>query len=847
MDDVKKILVDAFLEEIEAQNKHKEDMGDFSYLSFDTFISRYESYKRDLNNKLNDYHSCVNQASNAYNARKEKEHKYSEAKALFDRKEFYKAYLAFDALDGFLDSNTYKEEASKELDVIYEDASRILANKKYDEAKEKFKSIKKYRDAKSMMDKCDSDKAAEAARIAAIERERREVAEREARRRAAEKRAREEKMYQVRRIIFGSLLAIVLLGGLGVGGFFLFKDHGHEIPGSFLWVLAAWIFGVIAVGSYIGGLIYEIVNNTNDHVPIVYTSAWGSGIGLFVTATTFFSIWMFSTYSGPELISSQLWLFFLWMLLVGGIAYFIVIAVLEAFEIVDLEGGAYVLTGISSFLLVCETIFSIYVFANRMDTLFTADLWLFMLYLFMSVITLSSIFGTIVGLSDTNYLFDYYAGFGGIAAVTGIVIAAFTVFTMTIFTFYGDTLTNSNLFLLALWITSIIGLIAYFSVLIAWINDDLDDLGEKLLQIGLSIMLIGLIAMGITVFSIYLFANHSGTLVTDSLWMFFLWLLIAGALLDVILVTIYCAIAEDFDEFWPGFGVLAIVIFPLIGIATFGMFVFGKYQGAALMTSGLWLFFLWIVAAILVVVFVIYAIYCISADEEPDGEVIGATLLIILFALPVILDVLTAITLFSNREGIEILSSINGGSYGGWVTGWVFYTIGVVAFVIGAIAAVANDADTGPVVFLSIVSVGLTTLSSLIGFINAPKVESVINPASNIRLVATYKNDYYSSKYYSNIGFTVYNDGEYGVTSFKGKMSFYKKDSYLTYYTVTFNGTLYGHDNFTTYVEFGSNYDSLYNTSWSDLKIEYRITYMTFLNTYQSIEVNGETVIVQKA
>lgn len=218
---------------------------------------------------------------------------------------------------------------------------------------------------------------------------------------------------------------------------------------------------------------------------------------------------------------------------------------------------------------------------------------------------------------------------------------------------------------------------------------------------------------------------------------------------------------------------------------------------------------------------------------------------VVLYLTPAILAVVFGIILFANNKQISIVS----GNFAGWTTGWLFYTI--VAFILTIVFMVNRfngnwDSDSGGAIGASVASGIVITIAMLVGFINISHLDPDFDPPSQFHLTASsvsdYTDDYY---YYSKIYFTVTNECSATVTSVVGDMKLYDGGNFISSWTVTFSGEYVSGNTYNTSVEFKSKNSTLYNATFSNIRITYRITSMQFKNDWQSYDFDGATMTVK--
>ena len=217
----------------------------------------------------------------------------------------------------------------------------------------------------------------------------------------------------------------------------------------------------------------------------------------------------------------------------------------------------------------------------------------------------------------------------------------------------------------------------------------------------------------------------------------------------------------------------------------------------------------------------------------------------IALASPIIMCIVFAIILFSNKEQISIVSNFTG-----WCTGWVFFTI---ASLITSIVLLKKrfgdwDVEDGASRAGSTIVAIIMIICSIIVFSNSGKLSSNFDPTTFITFNVTGKTTSTSySTYYSTISFNLKNNSDVEVTYICGEMKLYNGSTQVGSWNVYFNGEYQGGQSYTTTVEFDeSGTASLYNTPYSNLGVTYRITSMKFNGDYKEYEYNGQTMTLKQ-
>lgn len=138
-------------------------------------------------------------------------------------------------------------------------------------------------------------------------------------------------------------------------------------------------------------------------------------------------------------------------------------------------------------------------------------------------------------------------------------------------------------------------------------------------------------------------------------------------------------------------------------------------------------------------------------------------------------------------------------------------------------------------------------ICSIIVFSNSGKLSSNFDPTTFITFNVTGKTTSTSySTYYSTISFSLKNNSNVEVTYICGEMKLYNGSTQVGSWNVYFNGEYQGGQSYTTTVKFDeSNKSDLYNTSYTNLGVTYRITSMKFNGDYKEHEYNGQTMTLK--
>ena len=136
----------------------------------------------------------------------------------------------------------------------------------------------------------------------------------------------------------------------------------------------------------------------------------------------------------------------------------------------------------------------------------------------------------------------------------------------------------------------------------------------------------------------------------------------------------------------------------------------------------------------------------------------------------------------------------------------------------------ANEfGDAKSKVYLGVAGL-LLVLGIVLGAVFIPKADAKFNPAEQITLTATSLTDDYSySDYETTVYFVVRNDSDYSFESFKGTVSFYRQGQYIGTWDVTFRDGYTKNSAKDVSVTFHSSKSTLYDASFDELTIKYKI------------------------
>ncbi len=226
-------------------------------------------------------------------------------------------------------------------------------------------------------------------------------------------------------------------------------------------------------------------------------------------------------------------------------------------------------------------------------------------------------------------------------------------------------------------------------------------------------------------------------------------------------------------------------------------------------------------------------------------KVVESSLQIIAYLSPIVISIIFGIILFTNIDQISIVSN-----FVGWCTGWVFFAIAslfVSLFLLGTRLFHAwNYDDVAARVSASIVAV-LMIVSSIIGFSNSAKLSRDFDPSTFVSIQVTGKNTSIKNGYYvTTISFSHRNKSDIKVNSIEGEAIFYNRNTEVNTWNVSFKGPFKAGNSYNLDVNFNEYSPSLYNVSYANLGMSFRVTSMTFNDNNRAYSINGKTVTLKQ-
>ena len=208
--------------------------------------------------------------------------------------------------------------------------------------------------------------------------------------------------------------------------------------------------------------------------------------------------------------------------------------------------------------------------------------------------------------------------------------------------------------------------------------------------------------------------------------------------------------------------------------------------------------------------------------------------------------VILGIVLLFNKEQISIISN-----FLWWFIGWaIFALISFSTFGVYLKEAIKKpgspkfklhrDAPKKAVITMVVSLVATVVIIATMGF--------GFNPTKCVTITATDKDDTIGGKYYDSvISFDLKNTSDHKVTYINGEMVFYNGDTKIATYNVYFQGDYEAGESYKTTIEFSEyNNASLYDVSFENLKITYRVTSMKFNDDIEEREYKGRPITIKE-
>lgn len=239
-----------------------------------------------------------------------------------------------------------------------------------------------------------------------------------------------------------------------------------------------------------------------------------------------------------------------------------------------------------------------------------------------------------------------------------------------------------------------------------------------------------------------------------------------------------------------------------------------------------------------------------NAEEEQQREknLKDAKVYVLIHAMPAVLGVISGIILFFNKDQISIVSS-----FGWWCFGWIILALASLYISGVTIPDMLKDCKNieyykrtskerrNRTVIIAIASI----ICAVVVFVGASKINFV--PTECVSITATAKEDSASGRYYdTEITFELQNDSDVQVTYINGEMVFYNGETEVATYNVYFQGKYNSGESYKTTVEFSDENPALYDVSFENLKITYRITSMKFNGELEALEFDGKAIVIKE-
>ena len=236
-----------------------------------------------------------------------------------------------------------------------------------------------------------------------------------------------------------------------------------------------------------------------------------------------------------------------------------------------------------------------------------------------------------------------------------------------------------------------------------------------------------------------------------------------------------------------------------------------------------------------------------AADaERAKKEHRESIIQVLAFSWPLLITIISAIIIFSHKTQISIESS-----YGGVVTGWVFFMLASIIAPAILLKVKSKHRASDSFSRISAISIAIVAfILTIVMIATSAKLSSHYDPTSFVRIEVINKTQSTSySSYTSKISFTLSNTSNIEVSSIKGDMILYNGTTSIGTYDASFNGGCpagssrnVGFD----ITEYSGDL-SLYNTSFSNLGVSFKVTSMTFNGNYKEYNFDGKTVTLKEA
>jgi len=130
-------------------------------LSVDSFVDNYKKYKEKISAKSSMYEKLKEESIKVHESRlklealnREKETKYNLFKDNLSSGKYYDAFIGFESIIDYKDSESYYNQAKSILDEKYNEAMNLFNDEQFDEAKVAFLFLSEYKDSRKMVERC---------------------------------------------------------------------------------------------------------------------------------------------------------------------------------------------------------------------------------------------------------------------------------------------------------------------------------------------------------------------------------------------------------------------------------------------------------------------------------------------------------------------------------------------------------------------------------------------------------------------------------------------------------------------------------------------------------------------
>lgn len=208
----------------------------------------------------------------------------------------------------------------------------------------------------------------------------------------------------------------------------------------------------------------------------------------------------------------------------------------------------------------------------------------------------------------------------------------------------------------------------------------------------------------------------------------------------------------------------------------------------------------------------------------------------VLGIIPLVMVVIMWILLIASFNVLRVSSA----SIGGYIFLVLLFTaagVGVGVFTIKKGKDGEQDDKSTKIFF--IVDIVFAIAAAIFIGVRSAKVRPGYNPAEHIEIQATsFSDDTSYSGYETTVYFTIHNNTPYEIEGFNCEMSFYRNGSSLGSWTVNFSGNYPSNYAKNVSVTFTSSSSALYDSTYSETSIKYKISSIRNKN-YQDVEFSS--------